>query len=75
MSIEWSTLKPKTKKLKFRKKKQISYPLVGSIAARDFRLIENRISAKSTKHKKAITYSFEAQIASHFFQNLKDIIS
>ena len=25
--------------------------------------------------KKAITYSFKAQIASHFFQYLKDIIS
>ena len=63
------------KKLKFRKKKQISYPLVGSIDVRDFRLIENHISAKSAKRKKAITYSFEAQIASRFFQYLKDIIS
>ena len=46
-----------------------------SINARDFRLIENRILAKSAKPKKAITYSFEAQIASCFFQYLKDIIS
>ena len=45
------------------------------IDASDFRLIENRISAKSAKRKKAITYSFEAQIASRFFQYLKDIIS
>ena len=33
-----------------------------------------RIS-KINKRKKAITYSFEAQIASRFFQYLKDIIS
>ena len=46
-----------------------------SIDASDFRLIKNRISAKSAKRKKAITYSFEAQIASRFFQYLKDIIS
>ena len=46
-----------------------------SIDARDFRLIENRISAKSAKCKKAITYPFKAQIASRFFQYLKDIIS
>ena len=31
------------------------------------RLIESRISAKISKHKKAITYSFETQIASRFF--------
>ena len=46
-----------------------------SIDARDFQLIENHISAKSAKRKKAVTYSFEAQIANHFFQYLKDIIS
>ena len=46
-----------------------------SIDARDFWLIENYISAKSAKRKKAITYSFEAQIVSRFFQYLKDIIS
>ena len=46
-----------------------------SIDASDFRLIENRISAKSEKRKKAITYPFEAQITSRFFQYLKDIIS
>ena len=63
------------KKLKLRKKKQMSYSLVGLIAARNFQLIENRILAKSAKRKKAITYSFVAQIASRFFQYLKDIIS
>jgi len=31
--------------------------------------------SKISKRKKAITYPFEAQIASHFFQYLKDIIS
>ena len=31
--------------------------------------------SKISKRKKAITYLFEAQIASHFFQYLKDIIS
>ena len=46
-----------------------------SIDARDFWLIENCISAKSAKRKKAITYSFEAQIVSRFFQYLKDIMS
>ena len=46
-----------------------------SIGASDFLLIENRISAKLAKRKKAITYSFEAQIKSRFFQYLKDIIS
>ena len=30
---------------------------------------------KINKRKKAITYPFEAQIVSHFFQYLKDIIS
>ena len=66
------------KKLKF-KKKTNELPAGWfdwySIAARDFRLIENRISAKSAKRKNAITYSFEAQIANRFFQYLKDIIS
>ena len=46
----------------------MSYKLVGSI---DPKL---RIS-KISKRKKTITYSFEAQIASPFFQYLKDIIS
>ena len=31
--------------------------------------------SKINKRKKAITYPFETQIASHFFQYLKDIIS
>ena len=46
----------------------MSYKLVGSI---DPKL---RIS-KISKRKMAITYPFEAQIASHFFQYLKDIIN
>ena len=33
----------------------------------DFRSIENRISAKISKRKKAITWPFESQIASRFF--------
>ena len=41
----------------------------------DFRSIENHISAKISKRKKPITWPFEAQIASPFFQYLKDIIS
>ena len=75
--LEWSTLKSKTKNSSSGWKKNelqaVSFDWY-SIAARDFRLIENRISAKSAKRKKAITYSFEAQIASRFFQYLKDII-
>ena len=59
------------KKLKFRMKK-MSYKLFGSIGTQS---VKNRISVKSAKRKKAITYSFEAQIASHFLQYLKDIIS
>ena len=51
------------------------YKLFGSIDTSDFRLIENRISEKISKCKKAITYPFEAQIASRFFQYLKDVIS
>ena len=35
----------------------------------------NSCISKINKRKKAITYSFEAQIASRFFQYLKDIIS
>ena len=31
--------------------------------------------SKINKHKKAITYPFETQIVSRFFQYLKDIIS
>ena len=50
----------------------MSYKLVGSI---DQKL--DSIDRKSliSKRKKALTYSFEAQIASRFFQYLKDIIS
>ena len=59
------------KKLKFGMKK-MSYKLFHSIGTRS---IENRISAKISKHKKPITWLFEAQIASRFFQYLKDIIS
>ena len=59
------------KKLKLRMKK-ISYKLFRSIGTRS---IENLISAKISKRKKPITWPFEAQIASRFFQYLKDIIS
>ena len=46
-----------------------------SIDVSDFRSIQNRISTKISKGKKAITWPFEAQIVSRFFQYLKDIIS
>ena len=46
----------------------MSYKLVGSIDPK------SHIS-KISKRKKAITYPFEAQITSRFFQYLKDIIS
>ena len=59
------------KKLKFRMKK-MSYKLFRSIGTWS---IENHISAKIRKRKKPITWPFEAQIASRFFQYLKDIIS
>ena len=50
----------------------MSYKLVGSIDRKT-----DSIDPKShiSKRKKAITYSFEAQIVSRFFQYLKDIIS
>ena len=62
------------KKLKFGMKK-MSYKLFRLIDTGDFWSIENRISAKISKRKKPITWPFEAQIASRFFQYLKDIIS
>ena len=71
IGLEWSTLKSNTRKLKFEMKK-MSYKLFGSI---DTWSIENHISAKISKRKKPITWPFEAQIASRFFQYLKDIIS
>ena len=60
----------------------MSYKLVGSIDPKTGSIDpktgsidpKSRIS-KINKRKKAITYSFEAQIASRFFQYLKDIIS
>ena len=59
------------KKLKFRMKK-LSYKLFRLIGTQ--LIIKNRIAAKISKRKKAITWPFEAQIASRFFQYLKDII-
>ena len=59
------------KKLKFEMKK-MSYKLFGLIGTRS---VENHISAKISKRKKPITWPFEAQIASRFFQYLKNIIS
>ena len=71
IGLEWSTLKSKRKKLKFMMKK-ISYKLFGSIGTQS---IENRISEKISECKKPITWPFEVQIASRFFQYSKDIIS
>ena len=77
IGLEWSTLKSK-QKLKFGVKKNelqaVSFDWY-SIGTCDFQPIENRISAKNSKRKKAITWPFEAQITSRFFQYLKDIIS
>ena len=53
----------------------MSYKLVGSIDRKTGSIDPKSHISKSSKRKKAITYSFEAQIASHFFQYLKDIIS
>ena len=58
-------------KLKFRMKK-LSYKLFRLIGTQ--LIIKNRIAAKINKRKKAITWPFEAQIASPFFQYLMDII-
>ena len=53
----------------------MSYKLVGSIDPKTDSIDPNLHTLKINKRKKAITYSFEAQIASLFFQYLKDIIS
>ena len=53
----------------------MSYKLVGSIDPKIGSIDPKSHISKISKHKKAITYSFEAQIASCFFQYLKDIIS
>ena len=53
----------------------MSYELVGSIDRKTDSIDTKSRISKISKHKKAITYSFETQIASRFFQYLKDIIS
>ena len=53
----------------------MSYKLVGSIDPKIGSIDPKSHINKIRKCKKAITYSFEAQIASRFFQYLKDIIS
>ena len=53
----------------------MSYKLVGSIDQKTGLIDQKLHISKISKRKKAITYPFEAQIASYFFQYLKDIIS
>ena len=53
----------------------MSYKLVGSIDQKTGSIDPKLHISKISKHKKAITYPFETQTASHFFQYLKDIIS
>ena len=53
----------------------MSYKLVGSIDPKTGLIDPKSYFSKISKRKKAITYSFETQIASRFFQYLKDIIS
>ena len=53
----------------------MSYKLVGSIDQKTGLIDPKSHISKISKRKKAITYPFEAQIASYFFQYLKDIIS
>ena len=53
----------------------MSYKLVGSIDPKTGSIDPKSHINKIGKRKKAITYSFETQIASRFFQYLKDIIS
>ena len=62
------------KKLKFGIK-LMSYKLVGSINRKTDSIDPKSHINKISKCKKAITYSFEAQIVNRFFQYLKDIIS
>ena len=52
----------------------MSYKLVGLIDPKTGSIDPKSRISKINKRKKVITYSFEAQIASHFFQYLKDII-
>ena len=53
----------------------MSYKLVGSIDPKIGSINPKSRINKISKRKKTITYSFKAQIASRFFQYLKDIIS
>ena len=53
----------------------MSYKLVGSINQKTGSIDPKSHISKISKRKKAITYPFEAQIMSHFFQYLKEIIS
>ena len=53
----------------------MSYKLVGSIDPKAGSIDPKSRISKINKCKKAITYSFEAQITSRFSQYLKDIIS
>ena len=53
----------------------MSYKLVGSIDPKTGSIDPKSYFSKISKRKKAITYPFEAQIASRFFQYLKEIRS
>ena len=53
----------------------MNYKLVGSIDRKTGSIDPKSHISKISKCKKAITYLFEAQIVSHFFQYLKEIIS
>ena len=53
----------------------MSYKLVGSINRKTGSIDLKSHISKISERKMAITYSFQAQIASRFFQYLKDIIS
>ena len=53
----------------------MSYKLVGSIDPKTGSIDPKFHISKISKCKKTITYLFEAQIVSRFFQYLKDIIS
>ena len=52
----------------------MSYKLVGLIDRKIGSIDPKSHISKISKRKNAITYSFEAQIVSRFFQYLKDII-
>ena len=53
----------------------MSHKVVGSIDRKTGLIDPKSHISKISKRKKAITYPFEAQIASYFFQYLKEIIS